>query len=557
MNVQPSAQLLRRILVVESSETADPAMLSALDALGDVSTVRTNEQELKALASGEFDLIVHAARRNPEANPEAIVLAGRILARFGRGLCLVSVENGFRWANEMVAALPTTARDAILAETQKLITQLCKQGGAHAVGWCRIPDNHQTRFLEITACPYADPTSAADNFLTLIRDNTDDRLIQQRINAIEAAGQELVRLDPEAFGQMDVGGRLGVLEDKIIRYCRDLLHFDHFVIRVLDSKTNQLDCVVGGGMSEQARNLCIRAEETGQGISGRVAATGKAIIVGDVRREPLYLPGLEGALSSMTVPLRLNDQIVGVFNIESERENAFSETDRQIAEIFGGYVAMSLNILRLLAVERYTTTGQIAADVAAELAAPLNDIITDATALIDETLGDQRVRRRLDAILANINRVKQAIKAVTQPTAISGLAPAQREFDPIINEKRIIIADDEEAIRETISDVLANAGAITTMARDGEEAIAIARSQPCDLVISDIRMPGKCGYDVFAGVRESNPDVPVIFITGFGYDPHHSIVRANKEGLAAVLFKPFKVEKLLEDVRNALRKPSA
>ncbi|MBL8879149.1 MAG: hypothetical protein JNG88_08520, partial [Phycisphaerales bacterium] len=294
MNAQPAAQLIRKILLVESSETADPAMLSALDALGDVSTVRTNDQELKALASGEFDLIVHAARRDPEANPEAIVLTGRILTRLGRGLGLVSAENGFRWANEIVAALPEQARDAIQHEAQKLISQISKHGAMYAVGWCRITDNNQTRFLEITACPYTDPTSAADNFLTLIRDTTDDHLIQQRINAIEAAGQELVRLDPEAFGQMEVGERLEVLEDKIIRYCRDMLHFDHFVIRVLDPKTNHLDCVVGGGMSEKARNLCIRAEESGQGISGRVAATGKAIIVGDVRNEPLYLPGLEG-----------------------------------------------------------------------------------------------------------------------------------------------------------------------------------------------------------------------------------------------------------------------
>lgn len=547
--MQRTEELIRKILVVESGEAADPAMLSALVALGDVSTVRTDDDAANALATGQFDLIVRDARRLNEINPETLLPAGRLLTQLRRGLCVVSAEGVIRWSNNYIASLPESIRNNISGEIARLVPSLTTQSVPHIVGWCSSVSEPAPFFFEITLTRHTD----SDAYLALVRDNTENQRLQQKIDAIDSAGQELVRLDPEALSQMEVGERLGVLEDKIIRYSRDLLHFDHFVIRILDPKTRRLECVMGDGMSESARNLEILAEEHGHGISGRVAATGRSIIVGDVRNEPLYLPGLENARSSLTVPLRLNDQIVGIFNVESERENAFTETDRQIAEIFGGYVAMSLNILKLLAAERYTTTGQIAADVAAELAAPLNDMIADVSALIDDTLGDQRVRRRLDAVLTNINLVKQAIKAVTQPTGISGLIPARRELDPLINEKRILIADDDDAIRETISDVLTRLGAITTVARDGEEAIAITRTQPFDLVISDIRMPGKCGYDVFAGVREVHATLPVIFITGFGYDPHHSIIRAKKEGLAAVLFKPFKIEKLLDDVRNALR----
>ena len=79
------------------------------------------------------------------------------------------------------------------------------------------------------------------------------------------------------------------------------------------------------------------------------------------------------------------------------------------------------------------------------------------------------------------------------------------------------------------------------------------RSQRFDLVLSDIKMPNRDGYEVFAAVREVNPECPVVLITGFGYDPNHTIVRASREGLAGVLFKPFKVEQLLEEVRNALK----
>ena len=77
-----------------------------------------------------------------------------------------------------------------------------------------------------------------------------------------------------------------------------------------------------------------------------------------------------------------------------------------------------------------------------------------------------------------------------------------------------------------------------------------------DLVLSDIKMPDKTGYDVFASARRRSLTVPVILMTGFGYDPNHSIVRASQEGLQAVLFKPFKVDQLLSEVRKALQAQS-
>jgi two-component system, sensor histidine kinase SagS len=73
-----------------------------------------------------------------------------------------------------------------------------------------------------------------------------------------------------------------------------------------------------------------------------------------------------------------------------------------------------------------------------------------------------------------------------------------------------------------------------------------------DLIVSDIRMPDRNGYEVFAAGRKAYAEIPVILMTGFGYDPHHSIVRASQEGLQAVLFKPFQVERLMDEVRKAL-----
>ena len=87
---------------------------------------------------------------------------------------------------------------------------------------------------------------------------------------------------------------------------------------------------------------------------------------------------------------------------------------------------------------------------------------------------------------------------------------------------------------------------------DGLEAIEKISSRQYDLIISDIKMPGADGYEVFEAARRASTDTAVILMTAFGYDPKHSIVRANREGLNSVLFKPFKVNQLLDECRSAV-----
>ena len=123
---------------------------------------------------------------------------------------------------------------------------------------------------------------------------------------------------------------------------------------------------------------------------------------------------------------------------------------------------------------------------------------------------------------------------------------------------RVLVADDEQKIRRVLGDVLRHRGCEVSVCADGGKAIEeldrVARGEiePFDLIISDIKMPDRNGYEVFSAARKSMGQVPVILMTGFGYDPHHSIVRASQEGLQAVLFKPFQIERMVDEVRKAL-----
>jgi len=134
---------------------------------------------------------------------------------------------------------------------------------------------------------------------------------------------------------------------------------------------------------------------------------------------------------------------------------------------------------------------------------------------------------------------------------------AATRTDPVLKDKWVLIADDEDVIRETVRDVLVSYGCRVDEARDGKAAIELVAANGYDLVLSDIKMPGASGYEVFAASKDKDADRPVLPMTGFGYDPNHSIVRARREGLAAVLFKPFKVDQLLGEIRNAVRTASS
>jgi two-component system, sensor histidine kinase SagS len=273
-----------------------------------------------------------------------------------------------------------------------------------------------------------------------------------------------------------------------------------------------------------------------------------------VQRDPRYIRGLDNARSSLTVPLQLHDKIIGVFNIESRQLAAFNEDDRQFAEIFGRYVAIALNVLDLMVIERVSTSHKVADDVSTEVAAPLNDIASDATSLMDDYIGHDDLRHKLQQILDNVGVIRKSLRQVVEGTntTVLGAGSVKACEDPILRDAEILVADDEPNIRDTISDVLRKYQSIVTVCTSGEEAIAQLEQRTFDLVLSDIKMPDKTGYDVFAAARKRDLTIPVILMTGFGYDPNHSIVRASQEGLQAVLFKPFKVEQLLVEVRKAI-----
>jgi CheY-like chemotaxis protein len=544
------------------------------------------DQAIEALRHDHFDAIFSdSADFLPLERALVSQQANVILNTIGEGVCIVDGEARCNWMNKKMQAWPARVHEKIRRTCQEAFqlfaTQVSPASPASPPSSPPPPaapnanvdslpplfsrskryalNIEDQQFLEMIASPVIAPAGQVVQVVAVVWDATGTRRLQQKIDAIDKAGSELVRLEGDALSKMNVGQRLKLLEDKIIKYTRDLMHFDHFAIRLLDRKTNKLELVISVGLPLEAQEVELYAASEGNGISGFVASTGRSYICPDVERDPRYVLGLDQARSSLTVPLRLHDKVIGIFNIESRQRAAFNEDDRQFAEIFGRYVAIALNILDLMVVERVGTAHQVADDVCSEVAGPLNDIASDATALMDDYIGNDDMRNKLHAIMENVQSIRRSLRQAAEGTNKTVLGAADVKVcddDPVLAGAHILVADDEPNLRTTISDVLRKYNADVTLAANGAEAIAKvdARPEDCpfDLVLSDIKMPDKSGYDVFAAARRRCSHVPVILMTGFGYDPNHSIVRASQEGLQAVLFKPFKVDQLLAEIRKAL-----
>lgn len=545
----------QKILLIQTDQNPDENLISLLKQAGDLHIETDSQQAEKLIQENNFDVVVRDGRQvtSSASFKASAPRLGVILDSINQAVCLVDIHGHIVWSNSKITDIPP----GVIERVSKHCQEMYKSTGALPTGnrprsISLISD--KDRYFDTTITPMAAEQGESTRLVVVITEITRSRRMQLKMDAIDNAGRELVRFDADNVTRMDVRQRLELMEEKIIRLTHDLLQYNNFAIRLLDKNSNKLELVLCAGLPHEAQQIDIYAGTENSGISGYVAATGRSYICPDVSKDPRYLVGIDNAKSSLTVPLRLHDHVLGIFNIESDQLAAFTEDDRQFAEIFGRYIAIALHILNLLVFERHATTDRLADNVSAEIAGPLGDILADASTLMEDYIGHDDLRHRLQAIADNVVTIRDSIKQVTKPVGgiLGSTKKVEATQDPLLVDKKVLVVDDEEVIRLTIRDVLHKYGCDVEVARDGQSAIAMLKQRQYDLIISDIKMPDVSGYDVFKASMETRPDCPVMFITGFGYDPNHSIVKATPEGLAAVLYKPFKVDELLASVRAAV-----
>ncbi len=559
-----------RVLCYSREPEQARSIAESLKAQYDVVCPESLEDSLETLNEGQFSGLFLCGSEMTSAG--LLLQAGGILQQLQDGFALVGHRREVLWHNDRLLTLTDSDESHIdrsfyqcFGSPEILGPDFCPLNTAFGMGEAarstlRVGDK---TYYEVEATPVFDSETGHSDIarflIVVVRDISTEVLQRQKLNAIYQAGLELGDLTPQELLEMSVDDRVDLLKSKILHFTQDLLEYDTVEIRLVDRSTKSLDPLLAVGMDEVAETRTLLASPQGNGVTGFVASTGKSYLCEDTTSDPLYLLGASEARSSLTVPLMLHDEVFGTFNVESPKKRAFSENDLQFLELFAREIAVALNTLELLAVEKISTATESTELILREVVDPVDKIIQDTTWLIENTVGaDAGVTERLRGVLKYTRGIKQMIQTVggTFPHQANPSVMPDSDVRPLMQHKRVLVVDEDQEVRQAAHQLLRRFGCDVETAHNGEECFLLARSYHYDAVLSDIRLPDFKGYEVFNQLKQIDPHVPVILMTGYGYDPGHSIVKARQAGCKAVLFKPFRVDQLVSELEKAFSSPA-
>jgi len=177
----------------------------------------------------------------------------------------------------------------------------------------------------------------------------------------------------------------------------------------------------------------------------------------------------------------------------------------------------------------------------------------------------------LDYLQVNLRTVYRLIKAGKMPAIRVGRQWRFRKKDldvwlanrragaakgaPLAAERpRILVVDDEQAVRDLVAKTLAMADYDVETVADGPTAIERLRTNEYDLLITDLKMPGMDGLSVIREARRQSAELPIIIITGFSTEA--SAIEAINLGVSGYLTKPFRLPRVLAATARALGEPA-
>jgi DNA-binding NtrC family response regulator len=118
---------------------------------------------------------------------------------------------------------------------------------------------------------------------------------------------------------------------------------------------------------------------------------------------------------------------------------------------------------------------------------------------------------------------------------------------------KVLIVDDEPGLRTTLAANLELEGFEVAEAENGDDALRQLEAQPFDVVLTDIRMPGMSGVELFQVIKRRHPNVPVVLTTAFALE--QAVREGMQEGAFAMLPKPSDVGHVVATLTRAAKRP--
>jgi len=412
-------------------------------------------------------------------------------------------------------------------------------------------------YYEMSVTPLRDEQGTLWRLIISLADVTESQITEQQFDSLIKSGVELADLTPDLLKDLTPEDRTSLLKSNILRFTMDLLNYNVVEIRLLSEKSGALESLLAHGMDEEAMQRRLYPQPKGNGITGYVAHTGKSYLCEDTTEDPYYLQGIVDGKSSLTVPLLHHDQVIGTFNVESPEPRAFTNKDLRFLELFATHVAAALNTLDLLSMEKAETAAASVEAVYSAVALPVDMILNDTVSVLSQLHDYHDLEPEVLWRLRHILTKAREIKSVIQKTGESIAPPVSLSDErPLLHNSNILVVDEDETVLKAACEMLTRYGCNVESAPKASEALLMIQNTRYDAIIADIRMPDCNGYQFLLKLRtimDVDP-VPLILMTGFGYDPGHVIVNARKEGVDTFLYKPFLLDKLLSSLEVVIQR---
>ncbi|MFO7774403.1 MAG: response regulator, partial [Candidatus Hydrogenedentota bacterium] len=126
------------------------------------------------------------------------------------------------------------------------------------------------------------------------------------------------------------------------------------------------------------------------------------------------------------------------------------------------------------------------------------------------------------------------------------------ETESITGTQTMLVVDDKLSLRRLLAAAFKDRGFDVTTAANGDEAVTCVKEQPFDVIITDLKMPGKDGIDVLRAAKEVNIETEVILVSAYG--TLETAVKAMRYGAHDFIAKPFKLAEIELKVDKILQK---
>lgn len=121
---------------------------------------------------------------------------------------------------------------------------------------------------------------------------------------------------------------------------------------------------------------------------------------------------------------------------------------------------------------------------------------------------------------------------------------------------KILVVDDEEAVRDLLGDLFKKEDCLTVACGSGEEALAILKKEAFDVVLLDIKLPEMSGLEVLKEIRTDYVNLPVVMITGFGFD-EELISKSKQFGCCGYIGKNMPVAQIIVTFKQLVKEAKA